>query len=354
MNNLFFKPIIKYLFNKTQNDEKQNNDNIDIMKLKNFKFKNNLIGSQDIEYYNVVNDKSIISEKLIKPKYHYVNINKNQMPKSTFIETLELKNVKDKYSNIYKIEKNISENIAENIAENVVKKEEQFNKYIYKNLRFENEKNIDKIEHIILYIGGVKFDKFYGDFYKQLQNLYEMKNIPFYIFKNGLISQQYHEFEIDITFKNKETHDVKILVDKYKNCELSNRLYKFSTYQNYNFYIQPNKCDNKIYDNKFTVINHPVYLFISNKKIKNIKLIININVDSEPEEFNLKQDENLIIHLTDNKDLNYFSNYFLNFSKIHSYKLKFDCDNYNNLKIIAINSHPVRMMNGMIGLMYSK
>ena len=56
------------------------------------------------------------------------------------------------------------------------------NEFIYRNLRFENEEDINKIEYIELLIGGSIHDRIY-DFYHNLQKLYEMNNIPLYYFE---------------------------------------------------------------------------------------------------------------------------------------------------------------------------
>ena len=100
-------------------------------------------------------------------------------------------------------------------------------------------------------------------------------------------------------------------------------------------------------------LNFPIYLFIANKKLKNIKLILEKD-KSEPEEFNLEQDKNNVIYLINNKDLNNISRYSLNFSIMDKAYLHYDCQDEEGLKMIAIVSQVSRMMNGMCGLSFSK
>ena len=78
------------------------------------------------------------------------------------------------------------------------------------------------------------------------------------------------------------------------------------------------------------------------------------NEEKKSDEFNLEQDKNNVIYLTNNKDLNYFSKYSLNFSSICKSYLQYDCENEDGLRITAINSHMVRMITGMCGLAWSK
>ena len=89
------------------------------------------------------------------------------------------------------------------------------------------------------------------------------------------------------------------------------------------------------------LINHKIYLFISNQKLKNIKLVLkydprsgnrNLNIKDE---FELKQDENNIIYLTENHKLHQFSKYSFNASKF--FVIYIVNVMIKNLKIIAIN-----------------
>ena len=59
---------------------------------------------------------------------------------------------------------------------------------------------------------------------------------------------------LNIKFKNESDNYVKILVDKYKNCNRTNKSYEFMIYQNQ---------DVLFYDDKKTLnLNHPYYLLI--------------------------------------------------------------------------------------------
>lgn len=176
-----------------------------------------------------------------------------------------------------------------------------------------------------------------------------MNTIPLYYFKFGFISQLYHDLVIIIKFKNENDNYVKILVDKYKNCNRTNSSYEFMIYQNekVDFYSHVKG------KNKFD-LNHPCYLLIANKKLKNIKLKLQKDKESKLEEFKLEQNNDNIIYLTNNKDLNHFSRFSLNFSKVHNSYLQYECDDEEGLLITAINSHISRMMSGLCGLAFSK
>lgn len=278
------------------------------------------------------NYKKIYNKNNIYPRYHFINQNQKLIPESVFVETLEFQYKHDddeKYGyNFYLLNENTKQN-----------------EFIYRNLRFENEEDINKIEYIELQIAGTRHDRIYMDFYHNLQKLYEMNTIPLYYFKFGLISLLYHDIQLQIKFKNESDNYVKILVDKYKNCNRTDKSYEFMIYQNQAVYF---------YDDKKKLnLNHPCYLLIANKKLKNIKLKLQKDKESELEEFKLEQDNNNIIYLTNNKDLNHFSRSF-NFSRIDYSYLHYECDDEEGLRITAINSHVSRSMSGMCGLAFSK
>lgn len=339
--------------------------NNELTRLENYKYKNNLFGAQDIYFYKQIKDinkeeienknKKILSyEKVynknnIYPRYHYINHNQKLIPKSVFVETLEFQyKYDDKFKFKYDDElkyKYDDDGKKYGYRFCLLNKSTKENEFIYRNLRFENEEDINKIEYIELFIGGSRHDRIYMDFYHNLQKLYEINTIPLYYFKFGLISLLRYNIELNIKFKNESDNYVKILVDKYKNCNRTNRSYEFMIYQNQNIYFYNDK-------NQLN-LNHPCYLLIANKKLKNIKLKLKKDKESEVEEFKLEQDNNNIIYLTNNKDLNHFSR-SLNFTKIYRSFLHYECDDEEGLRITAINSHVSRMLSGMCGLAFSK
>ena len=323
--------------------------NNELTRLENYKYNNNIFGSQDIYFYKQIKDiyqeeienkkKEILSyekrynKNNIYPRYHFINHNQNLIPKSVFVETLEFQYKYDDDEKKY------------GYSFYLLNESTKQNEFIYRNLRFENEEDVNKIEYIELLIGGSRHDRIYMDFYHNLQKLYEMNNIPLYYFKFGLISFLYHDIELKIKFKNESDNYVKILFDKYKNCNRTNKSYEFMIYQNQEVFFNDDK--------KTLNLNHPCYLLIANKKLKNIKLKLQKDKESELEEFKLEQDNNNIIYLTNNKDLNHFSRSF-DFSKIDYSYLHYECDDEEGLRITAINSQVSRMMSGLCGLAFSK
>lgn len=328
--------------------------NNELTRLENYKYKNNLFGAQDKYFYKQIKDinkegienknKEILSyekrynKNNIFPRYHFINNNQKLIPESVFVETLEFQYNPNRYKYDYD-EKKYGYSFY------LLNESTKENEFIYRNLRFENEEDINKIEYIELQIAGSRHDRIYMDFYHNLQKLYEMNTIPLYYFKFGLISLLYHEIQLQIKFKNESDNYVKILVDKYKNCNRTNKSYEFMIYQNQDVLFYDDK--------KKFFLNHPCYLLIANKKLKNIKLKLQKDKESELEEFKLEQDANNIIYLTNNKDLNHFSRSF-SFSKIDYSYLHYECDDEEGLRITAINSHVSRMMSGMCGLAFSK
>lgn len=210
-------------------------------------------------------------------------------------------------------------------------------------------KKIHNIEYIDFYIGGMRIERMFSHFYPTLQILYGMKTIPFYALKNGLLSPTYHEIYFEIKCKEDYCEDAIILVaDKYNNLDVKEKAFIFMLFQIQNF-----NC--KIVDNGMFIYGvHPVYLFIANKRLENIKLIVQKDKFSKAEEFRLAQDEYGVIQLTDAFDINHFSNYCVNLSLVEICKLEYDCDDKEKLKICYIVTHPLRFFSGMAGLAYSK
>lgn len=112
----------------------------DLVRLSNYKFENNIIGSEDMMYYDYDSEKyhSHKKEEMkeikrgitkgdMKPRYHYINENKKEMPEHFFQKTIQLKKT-----------------LRENIVRYTIPYDKELDElypHTYKNVRFENEKD---------------------------------------------------------------------------------------------------------------------------------------------------------------------------------------------------------------------
>ena len=94
-----------------------------------------------------------------------------------------------------------------------------------------------------------------------------------YIFKTGFIAPPYQNITINIKFKNTinlSNNSIKLFVDKYSNDT------NLDIEQNEFFNIPIFQTQNIFFSNHGNIMSlvHPIYLLISNQKLKNIKLYI--------------------------------------------------------------------------------
>ena len=194
-----------------------------------------------------------------------------------------------------------------------------------KNIRFENKNIIKDIELIRLEIGGYIIDTLYCDFYQILQDFYKMDGIPINSLKYGIIYSLLMQVVLRIEFKkNTIIRKEKLLVDVHKFNDLVDRYNLPSTsqiiYQIGHLEIYP--LMSKILCTRHRLyFDHPVYFLFCKHKLRNIKLIIN-----QGDEFKLDQLENGIIKLTNYVKFEEWSNYPINFSRIHTMQIEFECD----------------------------
>lgn len=295
-------------------DFRDSRDLSDYSELEKFRELNGIIGGQDAAFKNVI----------VNQQYflNYVN-------NSKYIETIEIDS----------------------------KIPERNPNCVFKNLRFKDENDLSKIDRIEMCVGKLRFDIVYSELYKTIQSVYEMDTIPLYMFKIGMPQLVTHEYEI-ILHKKDEFKNEKIimLIDVYYNSENlginddseNKKFVEFLSYQSQVIGFTKNE---KVQIN----VNHPCYLFISNKRIHNIKLILKYSEDDVV--FDLEQDENNVIKLAKHFNVGDFTKYGINFSRIHTAFLTYEkdeTDKDDTLSIIAINSNVVRMSNGMSGLAFSK
>ena len=293
---------------------------IDLTELENFKFENNIFGSQDKD-----NKKQNINK-------FYIDYVSN----AKFVETTEPSSL-------------IIDKRYKQIIYTLFKTGLEDKHCFFKNLRLKNQEDLDKIESFVIECGGQKFDKIYTWTFPQLQSFYKMTEteIPFSYFKYGAVYTKYHDVKIYITLKKDIQEDIPLLVDVYENLnENKDTLLQLLSYQAPCLHISNHKKNETELN-----INHPCYFFVCNKKLDNIILQFNREFKKE---FKLVQEQNGIIRLTNTLNSDDFSNYCVNFSRIYYATLKYNCLDDEGLMLCAVNSQIIRVASGMAGLAYSK
>jgi hypothetical protein len=215
--------------------------------------------------------------------------------------------------------------------------------FLFKNLRFEDESVIKYIENIKFGINNSILCDFNGCFYKTLQKFYKMKGIPIHIFIYGFLQKFYTCYpKLTITFYEKP-QNIKILYDVYKRkkprCNIGQQFYTYQCHNQIN--IKVKKENNKINLKEFRC---PVYFFICNHKLTNIKLHLFDQI------YPLQQ-YGQIIRLTNKIDHEILSNYPYNISRIIA-DLIFDSPYSDNIILTSVNLNIIRSMSGCYGMAY--
>jgi hypothetical protein len=216
--------------------------------------------------------------------------------------------------------------------------------YFYKNLRFDCD--FENVQSIELDIGGQRMAYIDMEYYDVLQKFYEMKGIPFYIFKYGFITCGFHRGEI--TFRLKKLSKLRVLVDKYlnkqyhPNLSLTLQTFKYYTYHHDIMELNVKEKDNEINIWRFQNI---IYVLLCNHKLTNIRLILN------NKEFRLYQ-YGQIIRLTNEINSEKISNFGFNGSRFNNIQLKFDSPESNNIKLWCIKGNILMYKSGLCGYRY--
>lgn len=299
-----------------------------LKELEKYKYTHGLYGSQDKVYYKDYSFRMENKEENMNKGYS------DLVDGSEFIETVELTGIDKKNSfgrYIYKLYESGNDR-----------------PYLFKNLRFKNKDDLDKVTKFELQVGGQNFNSFTSCFYKAIGLFLEMDGIPLYMFKEGLLMLKYHETNIIL---NTNISDIVLLVDKHMIRErntVKNISLEYTVYQMHPSYMKIQRNDDGLMSMDL-YINHPLYFLIVGQKIYDIKLYINRNV------FVVKQDINGIINLTNNLKLMDFATYSINAGKIDSFRLTYRCDeNIENIEYCAVCAQQVRTISGMSGMAYSK
>jgi len=216
--------------------------------------------------------------------------------------------------------------------------------YIISNIKLVNIEDINLIESMELIINDRDtFDTIHTSIFKQLQSFYKINedNIPFFIFKYGFFTR-YQTCKIKINFKKDSKKEISILINKYINLNNEKSMYQTPMY-----FVKEVEIEN---DKTFYGLNSPSYFFIPEKKINDIKLLLNNQY-----QINLEYDDNKhIVPLVNGLDSENYKNYMLNFSRIDIMKLSFNCENEEKIKAYFICPCILEYRTGFIGLLLFK
>lgn len=228
---------------------------------------------------------------------------------------------------------------------------------IFKNLRFSNESDIDKIESVELEIGDQIMDRVHTSVFPQLRKIYKINDksvIPIQIFINGVPRIEHFNYRLNIITKKGYADQVfTVLLDGY-----NSNSYNEMTFLEIPFFQEqfPGSDIGRVIsntDNRQKVnigFNHPVYYLIvkTSKKCRCSLRLDNLL------EIPLESDENGIVYLTPSMSLKDCAEYGLNFSQFNMAELIMDTDEHIEVEVYAVSIRMLTCRSGMAGISYSK
>lgn len=228
---------------------------------------------------------------------------------------------------------------------------------IFKNLRFKNENDANKIKSIEYVIGGTRTDKIYSEIFPQLRKIYNInddKVIPFHLFIDGMCGLYFHEITINVTLEdNIFEHNITIQYDVHKNLNYNQNIFTKPELKIPTYICECQIGTTQLYPNHNNVqgillyFNQPTYYMITDNVHKEYKLI-NHNDD----EITLNKDENNIIHLTPSTDISDLTRYGINFSRYSDTLFTFKSPKNEKIKLYSIHWNSLSVVDGCANLSY--
>ena len=207
-------------------------------------------------------------------------------------------------------------------------------------------KDYSNIKEIQLEVGGISIDYIKdNNIIRSLQKLYNMKGIPFFIFKQIIPRLLFH--------------NIRIHVELYKDDELS---YDVHEYLNYNetldkVIFQTQFSHNENIKNRLKLyFNNTVYiLLVKTEPYSKIKSFIfdNWSIHIEPNNKFKKYGYDVYYLTLDLLDENSILKYGINLSRIDTCIIEFEDNQSKNVSIHAINTNIFRTKRNMGGIAFS-